>query len=598
MVRPSVTQVTTNLLAPPPGGRLLSADPAQHGTPIQLGLDEIGRSLAETTFVVVDLETTGGSPRSSAITEIGAVKVRAGEVLGEFQTLVDPGGPIPPLITVITGITDAMLVGAPTIREVLPSFLEFARGAVLVAHNAPFDIGFLRAAAADMDLAWPRPPVVDTVALARRVVTRDETPDNKLASLARLFAAEVTPNHRALADARATVDVLHGLLGRMAPLGVTHLEDLLTAADRVPHARRRKAHLADGLPAGPGVYLFEGPGHEVLYVGTATSIRRRVRSYFTAAETRARIGEMVALATAVRPVPCATVLEARVRELRLIAKHKPPYNRRSRAPERQPWLRLTDEPYPRLSVVRSVPVTEEAAIGPFPSRAAAEAAGAALTTAIPLRRCRPRLPLVARPGAASCILAEMGRCPAPCTGKVEHGDYAQIADAARATLSGDVTSVVGAVHERIAQLAAQERYEEAAVHRDQLDAFLRAAVRRQRLAAIVANPELVAARRDDDGAWEIVLVRYGRLVGTARVPRGVDPLPAVDALEHTAEAVAEPDTLCGAASAEESDLVAAWLEQPGVRLVRPAEPDPPWTWRVDGPARYLAQPVSMRPVAR
>ncbi|HEY0215734.1 MAG TPA: exonuclease domain-containing protein, partial [Cellulomonas sp.] len=229
------------------------------GRPVQVTLDDIGTPLSEVTFVVVDLETTGGSPATSAITEFGAVKVRGGEVLGEFQTLVDPGGPVPAAIQVLTGITTSMVIGAPTIGEVLPSFLEFACGSVLVAHNAPFDIGFLKAAAAQTGHAWPGNPVVDTVRLARRVVTRDEAPNHRLSTLAGLFHATTTPEHRALADARATVDVLHALLGRLAPLGVTHLEDLATAADPVPSDVRRKRHLADGLPDAPGVYLFRGP---------------------------------------------------------------------------------------------------------------------------------------------------------------------------------------------------------------------------------------------------------------------------------------------------------------------------------------------------
>src|SRR5690606_25254698 len=141
-------------------------------------------------------------------------------------------------------------------------------------------------------------------------------------------------------------------LARLAPLGITHLEDLATATDPVPAARRRKRYLADGLPDAPGVYLFRGPRAEVLYVGTSTSIRRRVRSYFTAAEKRGRMTEMVGLAGSVTPVVCATPLEAQVRELRLIAEHSPRYNRRSRSPERMPWVRLTREAFPRLSVVR------------------------------------------------------------------------------------------------------------------------------------------------------------------------------------------------------------------------------------------------------
>ena len=141
-------------------------------------------TLRETTFVVVDLETTGG--RSSGdhhdeITEIGAVKVCGGEVLGEFATLVDPGRAIPPQIVALTGITSAMVYDAPKIDAVLPAFLEFARGAVLVAHNAGFDVGFLRAAAERNHLPWPKPPVLCTVTLARRVLTRAEGLEDRLA---------------------------------------------------------------------------------------------------------------------------------------------------------------------------------------------------------------------------------------------------------------------------------------------------------------------------------------------------------------------------------------------------------------------------------
>jgi DNA polymerase-3 subunit epsilon len=126
---------------------------------VQQTLDDAAVSLADTTFVVVDLETTGGSASTDRITEIGAVKVRGGEVLGEFATLVDPATPIPAFIAVLTGITDHMGAGAPDEAEAVPAFLEFAAGAVLVAHNARFDVGFLTAACGRLGLTWPRPPV-------------------------------------------------------------------------------------------------------------------------------------------------------------------------------------------------------------------------------------------------------------------------------------------------------------------------------------------------------------------------------------------------------------------------------------------------------
>ncbi|MBV8967344.1 MAG: DEDD exonuclease domain-containing protein, partial [Mycobacteriaceae bacterium] len=296
-------------------------------------------ALAETTFVVVDLETTGGKASASfgqcdAITEIGAVKVRGGEVLAEFATLVDPGRAIPPQVVQLTGITSAMVCDAPKIDAVLPMFLEFARGAVLVAHNAGFDIGFLKAAARRCDIAWPRPPVLCTVRLARRILTREEAPSVRLAALARLFAAATRPTHRALDDARATVDVLHALIERVGNQGVHTYPELRAYLPNVTAAQRRKRVLAERLPHRPGVYLFRGPAAEVLYVGTAVDLRRRVGQYFTGSDNRARITEMVTLATAVDFVECAHALEAGVRELRLLAAHAPPYNRRSRFPHR------------------------------------------------------------------------------------------------------------------------------------------------------------------------------------------------------------------------------------------------------------------------
>jgi DNA polymerase III subunit epsilon len=190
--------------------------------PFQPSLADLGTPLHEVTFVVVDLETTGGSPEHSAITEIGAVKVRGGELLGELQTLVDPGVPIPASISALTGITDGLVAGWPRIDSVLPAFLEFAGGAALVAHNARFDTGFLDANLVRRGYARLDHPVVCTAALARRLV-RDEVRNCKLSTLAQHFRCRTEPVHRALADARATVEVLHALLERAGTFGVMTL---------------------------------------------------------------------------------------------------------------------------------------------------------------------------------------------------------------------------------------------------------------------------------------------------------------------------------------------------------------------------------------
>lgn len=570
----------------PPGARLplIDATRSVSGTPIQLGLDDLGTPLSETTFVVVDLETTGGSPRNDAITEIGAVKVRGGEVLGEFQTLVNPGIPIPPAITVLTGITHQMVVGAPRIDTVLPAFLEFAglhspglgtRTApdlVLVAHNAPFDVGFLKAAATQAGYPWPNLTVLDTVRLARAALTREEAPNVKLATLARLFGATVAPDHRALSDARATVDVLHALLERMAPLGLSHLEDLRTITDTVPHHRRRKAHLADGLTTGPGVYMFLGPSHDILYVGRSVNVRSRVRSYFTASESRRRIGEMVDIARGVRQVPCPTEIEAQVRELRLIDEHEPPYNRRSRRQSRRPWLRLTDEPFPRLSIVTTPPALDVPALGPFPTREAARRCADALEHTFALRRCTVRMP---RDGhRRSCTLGEMGRCGGPCAGVRDVAEYALVCGHVTAALQGDTDEVELALSERLTTLTTALRYEEAAVARDRRLAFLDATTQTARLDPLWRDPELAAVRRTDRGTWEVVIVRYGRLAATEQLPAGSPLRPQVAALRAVAAQVTPPTTHGGAATYEETRLIAQWLDRPGVVHVPVGAPTP------------------------
>ncbi len=258
--------------------------------------------------------------------------------------------------------------------------------------------------------------MLDTAVLARRVVTRDEAPNCKLATLARVFRARTTPIHRALDDARATVDVLHGLVERLGGLGVHTLEELQSFSARVSAEQRRKRHLAEPLPHAPGVYLFRDARDKVLYVGTSRDLRTRVRRYFTASETRSRMGEMVAIAESVTGIVCATALEAEVRELRLIAQHKPPYNRRSRHPERGLWLKLTVEPWPRLSLVRQVLDDEADYAGPFGTRRTAERALAALHETFAIRQCTQRLGRT--PRGSACVLAEMGRCLSPCDGSV------------------------------------------------------------------------------------------------------------------------------------------------------------------------------------
>ncbi len=539
--------------------------------PAQASFDDLGTPLSQVCFCVVDLETTG-SADTDTVTEFGAVKVQGGEVLGEFQTLVNPRAHIPPLIAVLTGITNQMVAQSPTLAQVLPAFLTFAHGSVLVAHNAPFDVGFLRRSCQRLDYPFPRWPVLDTAALARVILLRDEVPNAKLATLARHFHSAVVPNHRALTDAQATVDVLHGLIERVGTLGVHTVEDLQEFSRRVSPQRRARRTWAADLPSQPGVYLFvadhAGPddpgGRQVLYIGKSVDIRRRVKSYFTAAEKRRRMDEMVRLATGVESVVCATPLQADVTELRLIARHRPRYNRRSKFPERIRWLKITRETYPRLSIVSAVGADGATYFGPFSHRRVAEDVALALYDGFPLRQCTARLN--PRRPTSACALAGMKRCCAPCDGSVTPEDYAEVVERVRAALSTDVRPALRAVRRRLTRLVGEQRFEEAETIRRRLETLSRTARRFHRVTSLAACAEIVAARREGPD-WHIHVIRWGRLAGTGVATSADVPQAVARDVRAWAETVRPAPAPLPAAGIEETERIADWLEQPGVRLI-------------------------------
>lgn len=534
--------------------------------------DEVG--LSEVTFCVIDLETTGTGP-AAAITEIGAVKVRGGRRLGEFQTLVNPGLPIPGFITALTGISTTMVRRAPAIDQVFGSLVEFCDGCVMVAHNAGFDMGFLLREAERLGFDWPARTVIDTLSLARRTIPRRDIANYQLSTLAAYFGIDHQPTHRALDDVLATVDVLHALLERVGNQSVTSLADLLAFGHTLSRARRAKRTWADSLPTGPGVYCFirdAERGHEVLYVGTSRHLRRRVANYFTANETRPRMEEMIALATGVETIDCHTALEAAIVELRLITAHQPPYNRRGKQP-RHRWIKLTEEALPRLSITRQPKADGASYAGPFSGRAPAELAVAGLNEAFRLRPCTQRLSL--RQAREPCALAEMGACLAPCT-LADVPAYQALAVAAAGCLAGDVRPVRQALVARLNTLSEQQRYEEAGEVLERLRAFEQGWRRAARLTALARCRQIVALRRLGD-FWEIHVIRFGRLAAAGAARPGDDPARVAALLVGAAATLSPGPDGFPAGRVEETELIAAWLERPGVRLL---EVDGTWAWSV------------------
>jgi DNA polymerase-3 subunit epsilon len=484
----------------------------------QRSFDDLGTPLAEVTFCVLDLETTGGDPNTDAITEIGAVKVRGGEALGTFRTFVNPGTRIPPSITVLTGITESMVEHAPPAHAVLPALLEFLGSSVLVGHNIRFDVSFLDAALRNDG----RPPLglrpVDTCALAKRLV-RDEVPNCRLRTLADRFRLPHRPTHRALDDALATADLLHALLERAAAYGVTGLDDLHALPKIGAHPQAAKLRLTSSLPRAPGVYLFRDPAGRVLYVGKATDLRSRVRSYF-GSDDRRKVGPLLREAGAIDHHPCGSALEAGVLEARLLHALRPPYNRQGTRWERAAYVRLdTTEPWPRLVVARSHRGAG-VVLGPLASTRVARLAAEAIEEVAPLRRCTTRLGRgLFPPRDSPCAAAQLGVAHCPCAGTVDEAGYRRVVDRVVRGLTTEPALLLEPLAERIAALAATERYEEAALVRDRAAALAGALHRMRRFDALRRAGRVELAL---PGGFTAVLER-----GVLRSSSAADALPGL-----------------------------------------------------------------------
>jgi len=352
-------------------------------------------SVHEATLCIVDLETTGGSPGTSRITEIGAVRVRGLQVVDTFSTLVNPERPIPPHITAITGIDDTMVRCAPSIEDALRRFIEFAGSDVLVAHNAPFDLRFLNYERRRLMGDYFPNPWLDTLVLARRLLG-SSVQRHDLATLAHWADAATAPCHRALADAQATAAVLARLIDLMGDGTDTRLDHAIAMGQPGGPKMAHKVALAEDLPAVIGVYLMRDVHGRVVRVGSASNIRRRVRGYFSAAKDQGGLlNRAIEAVDRVDYEVTGSEFEADLRAHRLIAELTPTCNRPIVGARSRRYVRLSEgDGDVRVTAVARASRTGEC-YGPLGAERSARLASEALQVLLPLAQGSGESPTLA-----------------------------------------------------------------------------------------------------------------------------------------------------------------------------------------------------------
>ena len=445
--------------------------------------------LHDVEFCIIDLETTGGSHEYHSITEIGAVKYRGGIEIDRFTTLVNPGCAIPPFITVLTGITNTMVATAPPIEDTLQPLLNFIGTSVLVAHNARFDIGFINAALLMHDYEPLPNRVLDTVGLARRIVGA-EVKNCKLSTLASSFNFPHQPSHRAINDVLATGDLLHLLIERAAGFGIFDLDEFAAMSKIWSHPQASKLKLTVDLPRTPGIYLFVDNRGDVLYVGKATNIRSRVRSYFGTADTRRKVGSLLKLMHAIHYVSTPDVLTAEVLELRMISKLRPRYNFAGTRSAKYCYVRLTlGEQWPRLTITTRVTATStDLYLGPISTRSIAREVVDAIESVVPLRRCTVRMGRNYRApdDAPMCSAAQLGLAHCPCSGTADPTSYALEVQRVVAAMQGNAQPIIDSLTDKMNKHSQAQRFEEAGFVLNRIEALQSVLLRTQSAQQLVA----------------------------------------------------------------------------------------------------------------
>src|SRR5215469_1854903 len=553
------------------------------------------RPLHEIEFVVLDTETTGLRPGPHRVIEVAGIRMRAGEVVGSFQSLLNPGVRLPAFIVQFTGITQDMVSRAPKAHEVLPDFLHFIEGAILVGHNAGFDIGFLSYEARLLGYDFPLDGL-DTIPLARRFLPGLRR--FKLDKVASHLKIHVENRHRALGDARVTAAIFMKLLELAQQQGIEtlgHLRrrlqlpvawsvditqattsmqiELLSADGKVAAqavALRPTGNLflnpawKRDFPAQPGVYLMKDQYGQVIYVGKAKCLKDRLSSYYSQPLGYTR--KMDGLLQSVKEIETRVLgseLEALLVESQLIKELQPTYNVQLRNYELYPFIKIDiSHPFPRVYATREVAADGARYFGPFRSRHVVDLTIELVEKVFPLRTCTRSLPPQAKP-SDPCLRLHLNRCPGPCRGGVDPSPYRETIEEVCAFLGGEREDLLERLRRQMLEASQQLNFERAAWLRDTIRSADEVLIGQRLISgAVEANNLIIVYPSAQAGCNELFLIRHGRLLAQHCIPHEPEAMRrSVHELVKLAASLGEPPSIVDRAEVDQINIISRWIHR-------------------------------------
>ncbi len=544
-------------------------------------------------FVILDTETTGLRPGHHRVIELAGIRIRGGEVIGSFQSLLNPGVRLPSFIVQFTGISQEMVATAPKANEVFPDFLHFIDGAILVGHNVGFDLGFLLYEAQLLGYDFPIDGL-DTILLARRFLPGLRR--FKLDNLADHLKIPAANRHRALGDAKITAAIFTKLLGLAQQQGIEtlgHLRRRLQlpvawSGDITQATTTKQIELlrADGkistqsatlrptgtlflnpawkrdFPARPGVYLMKDAYGQVIYVGKAKCLKDRLASYYNQPLGYTR--KMDGLLQNVKEIETRVLgseLEALLVESQLIKELQPTYNVQLRNYELYPFIKIdVQHPFPRVYATREVAPDGARYFGPFRSRRIVDLTIELVQKVFPIRNCTRSLPPQAKP-SEPCLRLHLNRCPGPCRGGADVTEYHKIIEEVCAFLGGEREDLLDRLRRQMLEASQQLNFERAAWLRDTIRSADEVLIGQRLISgAVEANNLFIVYPSAREGHNELFLVRHGRLLEQRCIPHEPEAMKlTVRELLKLAASLGEPPSIVGKAEVDQINIISRWI---------------------------------------
>lgn len=464
--------------------------------------------LQDLPYSVVDLETTGTKPGVNQIIEIGIVQIQNREIINTYQTFLNPGEEIPLFISQMTGITNKHVEFAPLLPDIAPKILPMIQNSIFVAHNAAFDYNFLQKnlKLAGFDFASPR---ICTVQLSRKLIP--QLAHHTLDDVAKYFHIEIPNRHRALDDAIATGKSLLNMFDILIKSGKKifgSLQELTTPTETIKYKQLKNQ--IDALPFSPGVYLMKSADDQIIYVGKSKCLQKRVRSYFYNSTKTKKLDKLVQSVEKIDYIPTGSELSALLLESKKIKEHLPTFNKMIRNYKAYPFLKISNEPFPRIYSVREIKPDGATYYGPFKSASSLEYTITNLQTAFKIRPCKAKINPNKPNSMKLCLYYELGECPGVCGGKMSQEEYAQNINKVKTFLAGNEQSVLSKIQHKIDEFSEQLEYEKAAELRDNMISLERILAKQQQVTkSIKENNVIIVEEALDKNTKEIFFVRNG-----------------------------------------------------------------------------------------